>query len=98
MDQTTDLLERGDSFENQGNYFKASKVLKKILKKKKFELLIILLWLAFCLPGNIVTGYLYSISSLPKKEDNETEICLTVQPTNKTTEKVTKGYSPPITF
>ena len=44
-----------------------------MLKKKKFELQIFFFWLTFCLPGNVVTGYLYNTSSLPAESNNQTE-------------------------
>ena len=61
------------------------KSLSKMLKKKKFELQIFFFWLTFCLPGNIVTGYLYNTSSLPAESNNQTEeTCQTTDyPDNK---------------
>ena len=49
------------------------KSLSEMLKKKKFELQIFFFWLTFCLPGNIVTGYLYNTSSLPESNKKRVE-------------------------
>ena len=61
------------------------KSLSEMLKKKKFELQIFFFWLTFCLPGNVVTGYLYNTSSLPAESNNQTEeTCQTTDyPDNK---------------
>ena len=71
------------------------KGLTKILKKRKFELQIIFFWLTFCLPGNIVLGYLYNVPSLQKDENNSTEMCQLQSKDNPIKEKVGQDFKMP---